>query len=225
MTLTGTATFEVDLPSTPPVTPPNSAPAQYDAKVIRIRANDNHQDHELERELKALGLEGWYPSGSFDDILILSRLISPVAPSGPVRGTLTITTKGAVMPGLTVDTTPGSESVTYGFADDHGNPDAAPAGDGSGIAVAFATSDPTLATVGDPVPSQDAEGNPTFTAPITVVTTAPSTPGVTFSGTATNIDGGALTAASGATWIDPEPVTVPIGVGEPVEGTLSAATN
>lgn len=222
MPLTGSAivTFEADTDAGPP--PPPAAPPQYDAKVIRVRQDNEHAEHRLEAELQELGQDGWYPATAVGDFLILSRLLSPPAPpSGPVRGTLTFN-KGANM-GLTVDTTPGAESITYGFEDDHGNADQAPNGDGSGITVLFSSSDATLATVGDAVPGQDAAGNPTFTAPISVVTTAPATPGVTFSGAAANVDGGALTNNSGGAWVDPDPVTVPIAAGDPVEGTLSVA--
>lgn len=126
--------------------------------------------------------------------------------------------------GLTVDTTPGSESVTYAFEDDHGNQTELPNGDGSGIAVAFTSSDETLATVGTAVASTTSAGNPAFTAPITVVTTVPADPGPTFSGAATNVDGSAITTSSGAAWEDPAPSDpIPVAAGEPVEGVLSVA--
>jgi hypothetical protein len=60
--------------------------ARYDAKILRVRDKDVHADHGLERELRRLGREGWYPSGSVGDVLILSRLVS----AGPaVRATVT----------------------------------------------------------------------------------------------------------------------------------------
>jgi hypothetical protein len=227
VTVTGTATFEIDLPPAPPAPPAgSSSPPVYEAKVLRVRSGDEHSEHELVKELTKLGLEGWYPSGNVGDLLILSRLKSAPAPppsSSPVRGVLTINTGGSPM-GLTVDTTPGQESVTYGFEDDKGNADGLPNGDGSGITVLFASSDPTLATVGDAVPGTDAEGNANFTAPITVVTTVPSETGVSFSGTAANVDGGALANNAGGAWIDPPASDlIPIAAGDPVEGVLSVA--
>jgi hypothetical protein len=122
--------------------------------------------------------------------------------------------------GLTVDTTPGSESILFQFDDDHGNPDAAPTGDGSGVVCPFSSSDDTQATVGATTVGADANGNPTYEAPITVVTTVPGS--VAFSVAPANTSGAPLNENDGVTAFPPiAPLTVPIAAGAPVAGTLS----
>jgi hypothetical protein len=84
MTITGDATvqFEGTLAA---LTIP--APT-YEAMVLRVRVGDEHSDRRLEAELNKLGAEGWYPSGSIgDDILILSRVKSIAGPATKVTVT------------------------------------------------------------------------------------------------------------------------------------------
>lgn len=144
-------------------------------------------------------------------------LAANATPSGPVSGSLTI--QGETM-GLTVDTTPGSESLGFQFDDDHGNATSAPTGDGSGVVVVLASGDSTQATVGDVVVGADAAGNPTYTAPITVVTTVPGS--VAFTASPGNTSGAPLTEDDGVTPFPAvDALTVPITAGDPVEGSLS----
>jgi hypothetical protein len=123
--------------------------------------------------------------------------------------------------GLTVDTTPGSESVTFTFDDDHGNPTNGPTGDGSGVQVSLSSAN-TLTSVGAVVVGSDAAGNPTFTAPITVTTTVPGT--AEFAGSVANLSGAPLLDDDGITpFVQPTNVTVPITAGAAVTGALGVA--
>jgi hypothetical protein len=210
------------------VTPPESNPREEVELLREIAAISRKQLETLvvigQAQLVQAAIEAEVLSTLSDFYTAWQAANQPESPA--VRGVLTLS-EGVTSMGLTVDTTPGQESVTYGFEDDKGNATGAPTGDGSGIAVAFTSTDDTLATVGAAVPGTDAAGNATLVAPITVVSAVPNATGVGFAGTASNTSGAPLLDDDGVTaWEDPAPTAlIPITAGDPVEGTLSAATS
>jgi hypothetical protein len=195
-----------------------------DVRLLReIVENQQHQSDQLVETASLVGdvvtLLGTISTNLTAFLADWQQANTEPPPSSAVRGVLSI--QGATM-GLTVDTI--AATVTYGYEDDKGNADVAPAGDGSGITAVFASSDDTQATVGTPIAGTDAAGNPTLVAPITVVTTVP-TAGVSFTGVAGNVSGAPLTNANGGAWVDPPATAVfPITAGEPTQGELSVAT-
>lgn len=73
MAITGDASFTF---KTAVLTPP-----KYEAKVLRIRREDNEEATHLERELTKEGLKGWYPSVAIGDMLILTRVKPTAGPA------------------------------------------------------------------------------------------------------------------------------------------------
>jgi hypothetical protein len=84
-----TGTFEIDLAAPDPGPVITVQPPVYEAKVIRVRHDNERETERLERELNDLGAAGWYPSGGVGDILILSRLKSAPKPGPATKVTVT----------------------------------------------------------------------------------------------------------------------------------------
>jgi len=168
---------------------------QYEAKVVRVPYDTDESPRRLERlerQLNELGGDGWYPSGSVGDILILSRLVSGPGPA--VRGVLTVT--GGTMPGqLTVDQ---DGNAVVGFVDNFNNQTGLPAGDGSGLTMSV-TGDDNGSLV---TPGSYSEGTDSVTGePVAVVALAPVGPtGVSnLTAVLANVSGAPLTEADGVT--------------------------
>jgi hypothetical protein len=112
---------------------------------------------------------------------------------------------------LTVDST--NQTLTLTFDDDHGDPTAAPPGDGSGIAVTFASDATSVVDVGAATATADG-----FTAPLTIGTEGTAN----LSATVANTSGAPLTDADGTTaFVQPTPLNVTVAPGQTVSATLS----
>lgn len=129
-----------------------------------------------------------------------------------VTGRLTL--EGGPM--LTVDA---AGVAKFQFEDDKGDVAAAPQGDGSGIAVSFASDNPSVVSGFGPTEvSQDANGYPAYTASPTVV--ADGT--YNLSATVANTSGAPLVDDDGSTaFTQPSAVAVTLAAGQATTGQVS----
>jgi hypothetical protein len=121
---------------------------------------------------------------------------------------------------LTVRTVDEKDEAVFQFDDDHGDIVAAPAGDGTGIVVTFASDNTAVASFASPtgVQGTDANGNPEWVAPITY--------GVDGSWNLTaqvgNVSGAALVDDDGVTdFVQPQPSAQQVAAGQAVTGTTT----
>lgn len=118
---------------------------------------------------------------------------------------------------LTVDS---AGNAKYQFDDDHDDIAAAPAGDGSGIVVTFASDTPSVASLADPVgvAGVDANGYAEYLAPLTFGVDGT----FNLSAVVSNVSGAPLLDDDGVTaFAQAAPVAVPVAAGQATTGTTS----
>jgi hypothetical protein len=123
--------------------------------------------------------------------------------------------QGDNMP-LTVDST--GQNLQFQFEDDHGDIATPPAGDGSGIVVAFASDNASVGTVGSTVVGTDANGNALYTAPLSFGVDG----SFNASAVVSNTSGAALVDDDGVTaFVQPASINIPVAAGQAVTGDIT----
>lgn len=202
--------------------------ATYEYRVRRLDFQREDEER-LERELNREGAEGYLLVTTDGHHGIFVKTTEPTPPPPPPRkqavtGRVSVvasTPKREGAPPMAQLTVDSAGNAKYQFDDDHGDVVGAPRGDGSGIVVTFASDDPSVASLANPVgvAGTDDAGLPEYLAPLTFGVDG----SFNLSADVSNASGAPLVDDDGSTpFVQGDAVPVPVAGGQAVTGTASA---